>query len=280
MPVEHRPLVRHALDVPLGSASLAGFLRSDRGIYAHKMRILEHFALVYLIDGSGHFSDALGTQAKIGLGHLLLLFPDVAHAYWPNPGTSWETIYVVFNGPVFHLWRSLGLLNDRQPVRTLRPIDFWTQRVEEAVDRRGLFGRSVLEACRLQQLLADMLDHDARQYDDANQRWLASVTKKLQNDASANEHADWESVARKFDMTAAAFRKKFTKLAGVPPARFVARQVIARASRLMQDEGLSNKQIAEACGFCDEFHFSRRFKQVTGLTPRQFRQQHYRAASA
>jgi AraC-like DNA-binding protein len=34
---------------------------------------------------------------------------------------------------------------------------------------------------------------------------------------------------------------------------------------------VTNKEIAERLDFCDEFHFSRTFKSVVGLTPAQFR---------
>jgi len=39
----------------------------------------------------------------------------------------------------------------------------------------------------------------------------------------------------------------------------------------MQNRSLKDRQIAESLGFCDEFYFSRRFKAVTGQSPRQFR---------
>jgi AraC-like DNA-binding protein len=39
------------------------------------------------------------------------------------------------------------------------------------------------------------------------------------------------------------------------------------------DETLAG--VAEACGFCDQAHFTRVFRDVRGLTPRQFRTDHY-----
>jgi len=41
----------------------------------------------------------------------------------------------------------------------------------------------------------------------------------------------------------------------------------------MQGGNLTDRQIAERLGFCDEFYFSRRFKQLTGRSPRQFREE-------
>jgi AraC-like DNA-binding protein len=72
-------------------------------------------------------------------------------------------------------------------------------------------------------------------------------------------------------MSAETFRKKFARLAGTPPWRYRMTQVIERACRLVHEGRLTNKEIAERLGFNDEFHFSRRFKQITGRSPREFR---------
>ena len=39
----------------------------------------------------------------------------------------------------------------------------------------------------------------------------------------------------------------------------------------MQEQNLTNKEIAYRLGFCDEFHFSHRFKQIMGKSPQRFR---------
>jgi AraC-like DNA-binding protein len=49
--------------------------------------------------------------------------------------------------------------------------------------------------------------------------------------------------------------------------------MVDRACELMQERRLTDKQIAESLGFCDEYYFSRRFKQMTGRSPRAFRRQ-------
>ena len=43
------------------------------------------------------------------------------------------------------------------------------------------------------------------------------------------------------------------------------------ARDLLYDKELSLAEIAEKCGFCDEFHFSRRFKDNFDMTPAKFR---------
>ena len=57
------------------------------------------------------------------------------------------------------------------------------------------------------------------------------------------------------------------------PKEYATALRMTRAKELLMTEKLSVAAIAESLGYCDVFHFSKSFKQQTGLTPTQFRQQ-------
>lgn len=57
------------------------------------------------------------------------------------------------------------------------------------------------------------------------------------------------------------------------PKEYATALRMTRAKELLMTEKLSVAAIAESLGYCDAFHFSKSFKQQTGLTPTQFRQQ-------
>jgi AraC-like DNA-binding protein len=63
------------------------------------------------------------------------------------------------------------------------------------------------------------------------------------------------------------FRKKFKSRYGVSPHQYRQRCLMQRACTLLLNRRLSVKQTAAVLGFCDEFHFSRLFKKVTGRPP-------------
>lgn len=55
------------------------------------------------------------------------------------------------------------------------------------------------------------------------------------------------------------------------PARLRAEWTVEAGCHLLQYTGMTGAQIAERLGYADEYHFSRRFKQLRGETPTQFR---------
>ncbi|ACL61282.1 helix-turn-helix transcriptional regulator [Methylobacterium nodulans] len=67
------------------------------------------------------------------------------------------------------------------------------------------------------------------------------------------------------------FAKMFKASFGVAPHRYVIERRIARAKSLLADGRTSLAEIAAACGFASQSHFTRSFKQATGATPGQWR---------
>ena len=65
------------------------------------------------------------------------------------------------------------------------------------------------------------------------------------------------------------FAHAFKRSTGYGPYRYVLRRRIGRAKQLMARK-IPLSDVAQACGFGSQSHFSVRFREVTGLTPRQF----------
>ena len=79
-----------------------------------------------------------------------------------------------------------------------------------------------------------------------------------------------KAVARHMGLGYETFRKRFAR-EGISPGKYMTTRIMARASDLLHHPELSLREIALRCGFCDEFHLSKRFKAVVGVSPHQFR---------
>ncbi|MCS7049073.1 MAG: AraC family transcriptional regulator [Verrucomicrobiae bacterium] len=263
--------LRHTGSHPFGRITLAGFLSKNHGVSFDHPRVLGHYAVVYVVDGNAEYADANGLHRTLTPGDLIVIFPELAHAYENRQGRDWTEFFLVFDGPVFDLWRQCGLLDPRQPIWHLEPIPYWLQKFESVLGAPRKPGHvpPLLEVARLQLVLAEARcggQHSAadRQLVD---RACALLESDLRRDLSLNE------LARQLGTSPDSFRKRFTRIVGVPPAQYRRQRLIERACELMRHGTLRDKEIAATLGFCDEFHFSRAFKAVTGKSPREFRRQ-------
>jgi AraC-like DNA-binding protein len=266
--IRYSRLVFHSnVSSTMGSVSLSGYGRNNRGVSLVNRRIFGRYALVYLIDGNGRMQAGNLPMVKCRAGDLIFLYPEIPHGYGPGPGESWSEFYVCFDGPVFDLWRQKGLLNPDRPVLHLPRIRHWLAQLEAVVDRHipdtpeGMLQR----VCRLQQFLCDIAESQPV----AQERlpWLDEAKRLLTESSEPNLPA----IARTLGLSVETFRKNFARLTGHPPARYRAIHLINQARVLITERGLRNKEIAETLGFYDEFHFSRRFQRITGFSTREFR---------
>jgi AraC-like DNA-binding protein len=67
------------------------------------------------------------------------------------------------------------------------------------------------------------------------------------------------------------FHRRFTELLGITPKHFLLDCQIEEAKRMLAAREKTLSEIAVACGFAHQSHFTSRFKQATGLTPTRWR---------
>ena len=177
-----------------------------------------------------------------------------------------------FSGPIFDSWQAEGLPGERTRLLSLSPVDYWVKRLTEVVQptNESAGELHLSRFCRFQQILADAIHFEqTNQQTEESVQWCERVFQLL--DSGSVAQPALEDIAATLDMSYTAFRKRFVRLTGKSPGQHRAEIVIRRACSqlLMTDDSLS--EVAAALGFYDSFHFSRRFKQIVGMAPKDFR---------
>lgn len=260
---------RYGIDSVFGNISAAGWM-THGGMSG--WRDLGHHAVAFVLRGEGIYEDENQTRCKVGPGSLIFTFSGLRQYYRPNPGTEWTEFYLVFDGPMVDVWENFGLLDKKIPVISgLLPAETWSQRFESVLGPGGILGSSppLVEMSRLQVLLTEAVCRRPDRNQDQNEQWVKRAKDLLET--PLHHEAPISNVATTMGMASHTFRRKFGRLTGQSPARCRTLRMIDRACELMQTTTLLDKQIAKELGFCDEFYFSRRFKEITGKSPRDFR---------
>lgn len=78
-------------------------------------------------------------------------------------------------------------------------------------------------------------------------------------------------LARALSLSPAHFARAFKQTTGQPPHRWLMEQRIDKAKQLLIGTTLSLGEIALACGFADQSHFTRLFSRVTHSSPGAWR---------
>jgi AraC-like DNA-binding protein len=250
------------VSTPIGGIRLAGTSSGPSGVAD---RVLSDYAWVYVVSGEAFYSDELGTDVRLVAGDGLLIVPDVRHSNGALSGQNWDHIYFVFDGPVFRMMVGSGVFRCEYPVTHLEPIEEWTERFLEMATRERPH-----DARQRTMLLYDFasLLSSAVIRPESDETWISRASTRLAQDGG---RGDITSVAREFNLSYDAFRKRFRREAGQSPAAYQEKLRAETVAELLRSTSLTTRQIAAVLGYLDEFHLSRRFKASFGVAPGRFR---------
>lgn len=96
---------------------------------------------------------------------------------------------------------------------------------------------------------------------------------QLHQQIHSHPEMEWnvDDAAKKLNFSSSHFQTVYRNLFGVSFGNDVIRSRVFRASTLLTETNLSVAQIGEACGYHSDSYFVKQFKQMTGMTPVQYR---------
>jgi AraC-like DNA-binding protein len=101
-------------------------------------------------------------------------------------------------------------------------------------------------------------------------RWQLNRALEL-FEANLDRPIRLREVADAVRLSASHFSRAFHKSMGEPPARYLRRQRVKRAQKMLLLTNKSITEIALNCGLSDQSHFTRTFRHVVGLPPAMWR---------
>jgi AraC-like DNA-binding protein len=100
-------------------------------------------------------------------------------------------------------------------------------------------------------------------------RLLQRVLDRMNLDLAAD--LDLKTLAAESGYSRSHFLRTFRAAIGCSPHQWLTRLRIEQAKTILQQQSISLIDIALACGFSSHAHFTNTFRQITGVTPSEFR---------
>jgi AraC-like DNA-binding protein len=100
--------------------------------------------------------------------------------------------------------------------------------------------------------------------------WQERRAKEL---LSLKEDISTADVARECSLSAGHFARAFRQTTGLSPHQWLLSRRIDRAHELLCEGELSLAEIASACGFADQSHFTKVYARLRGISPGVWRRQ-------
>lgn len=227
-----------------------------------------NFSLI--LHGSGRFLRG-GREWVVESPCVITQWPGEYVEYGPGvQGGTWDELYFVYHRSSLAKFRAARLLDPALPVWPIRdPASLEPHMAEFAA----------LSQHPQPALVADRVDRVAERI--ILETWAPSpgpIATRTPIHAAAealrahlSDPLDLDALAADQRLSTSTFRRRWMEAVGIPPARYLQNLRIAEARRALVESTTPIREIAGACGFEDEFYFSRCFRRATGIPPREYR---------
>lgn len=236
-----------------------------------------HYLFHYVISGTGTLiaqdSRGMGQTCQIKSGEGFMLFPHQISTYTASESLPWEYVWLEFDGlRVREAIARAGLSQDK-PVYHARFHDIKEEMVSEMmyiVEHREsspfhLIGHLYLFLDCLSRSNAQFFVTRNKLSDFYIKEALSFIELNFQNPISV------EDIAAACGLNRSYFGKIFRQNIGRSPQEFLIAYRMTKAAELLKLTALSIADIGNAVGYPNQLHFSRAFKSIYHIAPRQWR---------
>lgn len=239
-----------------------------------------HFLFHYVISGTGELraDDSKGItrvyQIKSGQG--FMIFPGQVTTYTADQNLPWEYVWLEFDGLRVKEAVEIAGISMDHPVYHAKFKDLREEMMKEMMYIIHNKSAAPFHLIGHLYLFMDYMTRSAalpnvpkgsKLQDFYVKEALSFIEQNFQNDISVEDIASTCGLNRSY------FGKIFKNAVGKSPQEFLLNYRMIKACELLKLTQLSIRDISSAVGYDNQLHFSRAFKNIYGISPRDWRKQ-------
>lgn len=239
-----------------------------------------HFLFHYILSGTGTLmadnSKGETKHYQIRSGQGFMIFPKQITTYVADTELPWEYVWVEFDGLRAKEILEISGLTQDAPVYHARSRDLRENMEREMIYLAEHGGESPFHLIGHLYLFIDSLSRSSaamhlaaggKVRDFYIKEALNYIEQNFQNDISV------EGIAAFCGLNRSYFGRIFRDAVGRSPQEFLLNYRMVKAAELLKLTDLSIGDIGNAVGYANQLHFSRAFKKIYSISPREWRNQ-------
>lgn len=241
--------------------------------------VRNNYLFHYVMSGKGrlHANDEAGntTYYDIEAGNGFIIEPGYVNTYYADNDQPWEYIWVEFGGLRAKECMELAGLSYKTPVYSVAIPEYGPTLQERMMTIVRSQNASNMERIGHLYLFMDCLikySASKKQLQGGKLSEFYAREAVMYIEHNYNKDITVEDIAQKCKLDRSYFGKVFKKVVGESPQEFLIHYRMTKAADALITGDESIGDIGMAVGYPNLLHFSRAFKGVYGVSPREYRQ--------
>lgn len=235
--------------------------------------VRDHFLIHYVVSGKGTF-EYQGEKYSLGKGQGFLISPYKLSFYQADSEDPWKYKWIGFNGINAQVYLERANLNLEQPVFTYDKDNQLEKYIDDMIEAQTLpKSMDLVHKSLLYSFLACLIENNSNDNtmhkNDNNteiyvKKAMEFIHMNYSRKMSIEEMTRFLGLSRKY------FSRLFKGITNTTPKDYLMNYRINKACELMNVHSLSISNIARSVGYDDPLLFSKIFKKIKGLSPRDY----------
>lgn len=246
-----------------------------RALYHNRERRhgCKQYILIYCIDGEGWFCINHKTY-KVTASHFFILPEKTGHKYGSNPSNPWTIYWVHFSGDLAEEYFSYLVGKRSLKPRLVIPSGERNQLFDEIVHYVSMIHNTdaIIYANNCLYNYLASFKNSVYTHLGPERRQTSTIDNCIElMKENLHRNLNLYEIAQMMGLSISYLSALFKEQIHDSPYNYYIFLKIQRACYLLKSSQLNIKAIATGLGYDDPYHFSRVFKNMMGLSPKQFR---------
>jgi AraC-like DNA-binding protein len=253
-----------------------GYYPNARGHYTYRKKGLPENFLFYCVDGAGWYQIG-DKKSEVGPNQFFILPQNIEHAYGSADDNPWSIYWIHFGGESLPQMNTLHAVQKHfKPfyIKGSSEISTMFSRMYKALELGYSTDNLIFANLCLPHFLS-LFIYNSKQHTNVSSTDKLDVVDSaiLYMQEHINENISLQDLSSHYNYSASRFSSLFKQKTGYAPIDYFIQMKMQKASQQLDFSNSSVKDIALSMGFDDPYYFSKRFRKIIGLSPKQYRSQ-------